>query len=207
MSDFLLTAIINYGAPILGLIVFIGAMGAPFPGTVIVIAVGAFCRQGLLAWQTTGLIALACVVAGDCISYAMGYHAREPILRRFQGSARWAQAESAFHRWGSMSIFWTRFLITGIAVPVNLLSGTSNFLFKRFILYDLAGESIWIFGYGGLGYLFGSQWEVISDILSNLSGLALGLVFLAAGVWLAIRWGKTLESRRKSEGASPKQFS
>ena len=41
MADFLLTEIINYGAPILGLIVFIGAMGAPFPGTLIIVAVGA----------------------------------------------------------------------------------------------------------------------------------------------------------------------
>lgn len=201
MSDFLLTAIINYGAPILGLIVFIGAMGVPFPGTVIVIAVGAFCRQGLLPWHTTGMAALTCVVLGDCLSYAMGYFAREPILRRFQGSARWAQAETTFNRWGGMSIFWTRFLITGIAVPVNLLSGTSNFLFRRFLVYDLIGESIWIFGYGGLGYLFGSQWEVISDVLSNISGLALGLVILAAGLWLAIRQWKAIDSKRKPSGA------
>ena len=55
-----------------------------------------------------------------------------------------------------MSIFLTRFLITGIAVPVNLLAGTGNFPFKRFLMYDLAGEAIWIFGYGGLGYLFGT---------------------------------------------------
>ena len=119
----------------------------------------------------------------------------------FKDPTRWAQAESTFNRWGGMSIFWTRFLITGIAVPVNLLSGTSNFLFRRFILYDLVGKSIWIFGYGGLGYIFGSQWEVISDILSNLSGLALGLVLLAAGIWLALRWGRTMEARRKSAGA------
>ena len=57
MSDFLLTQIINYGAPILGVIVFIGALGAPFPGTLIVIAVGAFTRQGVLPWHTTGLVA------------------------------------------------------------------------------------------------------------------------------------------------------
>lgn len=198
MSDFLLTAIINYGAPILGVIVFIGAMGAPFPGTVIVIAAGAFCRQGLLEWRTTGAVALACVVAGDCLSYAMGCFAREPILRRFQGSERWAQAESTFNRWGGMSIFWTRFLITGIAVPVNLLSGTSSFPFRRFLVYDLIGESIWIFGYGGLGYLFGSEWEVISNVLSNLGGLALGLVILAAGLWLGIRQWKAMDVKRKA---------
>jgi membrane-associated protein len=194
LSDFLLTQIINYGAPILGVIVFIGAMGAPFPGTFIVIAVGAFCREGFLPWHTTGLTALAFVVAGDCLGYAMGYYAREPVLRRFQGSERWIKAESTFNRWGGMAVFWTRFLLTGIAVPVNLIAGTSGFPFRKFIFYDFIGEAIWIFGYGGLGYLFGSQWEVVSDFLGNVSGLALGLVILGIGLWLGIRRLKAIEA-------------
>lgn len=195
MSDFLLTQIINYGSPILGAIVLIGALGVPFPGTLIVIAAGAFARQGLLTWYTTGVAALACVVVGDNLSYAMGHFIREPVLRRFQNSSRWIQAESTFHNWGGMSIFWTRFLVTGIAVPVNLIAGTSGFGFRRFLLYDLIGETIWVFGYGGLGYLFGTQWEAVSELLSNVSGLALGLVILIAGIWLALRWLRSNTAR------------
>jgi membrane protein DedA with SNARE-associated domain len=187
MSEWLLTQIINYGAPILGVIVFFGALGIPFPATILVIAVGAFCRQGFLSWPSTGLIALTCVVLGDCLGYAMGYYARKPVLRRFRDSAKWAQAENAFQRWGGMSVLLTRFLITGIAVPVNLIAGTGNFSFRRFLLYDLAGETIWIFGYGGLGYLFGSQWEAVGAFLSNISGLLLGLLLLGAGIWLGFR--------------------
>ena len=187
MADFLLTQIINYGAPILGLIVFIGAMGAPFPGTLIIVAVGAFCRQGFLSWPITGLVAFICVVLGDGLSYSMGYYARESILRRFSSSPQWNRAEKSFQNWGGMSIFLTRFLITGIAVPVNLLAGTGRFPFKRFLMYDLAGEAIWVFGYGGLGYLFGTQWEVVSDFISNFGGLVLGLVVLVAGFLLARR--------------------
>jgi membrane-associated protein len=187
MSEWLLTQVINYGAPILGAIVFFGALGIPFPATIIVIAVGAFCRQGFLSWPSTGLIALTCVVLGDCLSYAMGYYAREPILQRFRDSDKWMQAENAFRRWGGMSVLLTRFLITGIAVPVNLIAGTGNFPFRRFLLYDLAGETIWIFGYGGLGYLFGPQWEVVSAFLSDMSGLLLGLLLLGVGIWLGLR--------------------
>ena len=196
MSDFLLTQIINYGAPILGAIVFIGAMGAPFPGTLIVIAAGAFARQGLITWYSTGLIALVCVVLGDNLSYAMGHFAREPVLHRFQDSENWIKAETSFNRWGGMSVFWTRFLITGIAVPVNLIAGTSGFGIRRFFIYDLIGEAVWIFGYGGLGYLFGTQWEVVSDVLSNISGLSLGLVLLGIGIWLGVRWLKIIEARK-----------
>jgi membrane-associated protein len=188
MSDFLLTQIINYGAPLLGAIVFVGAMGAPFPATPIVIAVGAFCNQGFLTWHTTGLITLAAVVAGDSLSYAMGYYAREPVLRRFGKSERWAQAEATFNRWGGMSVLLTRFLITGLAVPVNLIAGTSDFRFRRFFVYDLVGETIWVFGYGGLGYLFGTHWELVGEFISNFGSLALGLVILITGIVLAARW-------------------
>ena len=188
MSDFLLTQIINYGAPILSAIVFVGAMGVPLPGTLIVIAVGAFCNQGFLAWHTTGLITLAAVVAGDSLSYAMGYYAREPILRRFGKLERWIQAESTFNRWGGMSVLLTRFLITGLAVPVNLIAGTSDFRFRRFFVYDLVGETIWVFGYGGLGYLFGTQWELVGEFISNFGSLTLGLVILTTGIVLAARW-------------------
>jgi len=187
MSDFLLTQIINYGAPFIGIIVFISALGAPFPCTLIVVAAGAFAKQGILTWYSTGLIAVAFVILGDNLSYAIGHFAREPVLRRFKDSEKWKQAEETFDRWGGMSIFWTRFLITGIAVPVNLIAGTSGFGIRRFFFYDMIGETLWIFGYGGLGYLFGSQWELIGDILSNISGLALGLVMLAIGIWLGVR--------------------
>ena len=187
MADFLLTQIINYGVPILGLIVFIGAMGAPFPGTLIIVAVGAFCRQGFLSWPITGLVAFICVVLGDGLSYLMGYYAGESVLRRFSSSPQWNRAEESFQKWGGMSIFLTRFLITGIAVPVNLLAGTGRFPLKRFLMYVLVGEAIWVFGYGGLGYLFGTHWEVVSDFISNFGGLMLGLVVLVAGFLLARR--------------------
>lgn len=187
MSEWLLTEVINYGAPILGAIVFLATLGVPIPASLIVIAAGAFGRQGFLDWPSAALVALTCVVLGDCVSYAMGHFAREPVLRRFHGSERWVQAENAFQRWGGMSIFLTRFLITGIATPVNLISGINNFPFRRFLFYDTIGEAIWIFGYGGLGYLFGAQWETIGTFLSNISGFLLGLLILGVGIWLGLR--------------------
>jgi membrane-associated protein len=196
MSDFLLTQIINYGAPLIGLIVFIGALGIPIPGTLTIIAAGAFAKQGLLTWNSAAVIALAFVVAGDCLSYAMGYYAREPILRRFQNNKSWMQAESTFNRWGGMAVVWSRFLITGIAIPVNLIAGTSRYGIRRFFIYDLLGETVWIFGYGGLGYLFGSEWEVISNLMSNISGLLLGLILLVIGIWLGVKRLRVIETNK-----------
>jgi membrane protein DedA with SNARE-associated domain len=162
----------------------------------LVIAAGSFSREGFLPWHTTGLIALICVVLGDVTGYMVGHYARGPVLRRFGKSEHWARAEGFFQYWGGMSVFLTRFLITGIATPVNLMAGMGNISFRTFLIYDISGEAIWIFGYGGLGYLFGSQWEVVSDFISSFGGLTLGLVFLGVGIWLWIRRLRAIENRK-----------
>ena len=48
--------------------------------------------------------------------------------------------------------------------------------------YAAAGELTWLLVYGGLDYLFGSQWEAVSTFISDFSGLLVGLVILTGGV-------------------------
>ena len=188
MDEFLLTQVINYGAPLLGIIVFIGGLGVPLPCTVIVIAAGAFARQGVLPWETAALISIISVVIGDSISYSFGYYSRDKVLKRFSRTPQWLQAEESFRKWGPLSIFFSRFLVTAIALPINLLSGTTGFPFRKFFIYDLIGELVWILGYGGLGYLFGSQWEVVSEFLSKFGGVVLGVVFFIIGIKQVWNW-------------------
>jgi membrane protein DedA with SNARE-associated domain len=207
MSDFLLTQVINYGVPIIGVVVLVGAAGLPIPCTFLIIAAGAFARQGILAWPEAALIALVSSIMGDCIGYAMGFYAREKVLQKFSGNLRWLQAERAFQRWGPMSVFFSRFLITAIAVPVNLMSGTTRFPFRKFLVFEIAGETIWVFGYGGLGYLFGSEWELVSEFVSDFGGLTLGLVLLLIGIQLTLKWyaknNRLVESRPISKSQAP----
>ena len=84
-----------------------------------------------------------------------------------------------------------------------IIAGTGSFPFKRFLMYDVLGEAIWIFGYGGLGYLFGTQWEVVSDFISNFGGFALGLVILGVGIWLGIRRLRTMDAAKSKIQETP----
>lgn len=197
MSDYLLTQIINYGAPLLGVLVFVGGLGIPLPCTLLVIAAGAFARQGYLPWQTAALISIVSVVIGDSLSYAMGHYTSDSVLKRFSGSPQWVEAEGTFKKWGPLSIFFSRFLVTAIALPVNLVSGSTRYPFKNFFLYDVLGEAVWIFGYGGLGYLFGSQWAVVNEFLSNFGGLTLGVILFVVGIRQALHWqNKQIKKRQ-----------
>lgn len=187
MADFLLTQIINHGAPVFALILFIAALGAPLPASLLVIAVGAFSQQGILTWYSVALLGLIGVVLGDVLSFGIGYFAKDWVDARFGQSRNWKSARDAFDSRAGMAIYVTRFLITALAVPTNLIAGGSGIKFRRFLTYDILGELTWILLYGGLGYWFGTQWEVVSDFMSNFGGLLLGLVVLGGGIWLGIR--------------------
>lgn len=188
LSDTLLTFVINYGAPVLALVIFLAAAGIPLPSTLMVVAGGAFVRQGVLSLDVTLALCLAGVLLGDSLSYALGRFGRGWVLRRFGSSSAWNSAELQFQRRGGLAVYLTRFLFTALAIPVNLIAGGSAYAYPRFLTLDAAGELTWLAAYGGLGYLFGTQWEQISDLLSNFSGLLLGLLALGVGVYALARW-------------------
>jgi len=198
MSDYLLTQIINYGAPLFGLLLFLGALGIPVPASILLIAAGAFSQQGFLDWFSIAIFGLLGAVAGDALSFGMGYYAQNRVSKRIEGSPTWKSAQSSFDARAGLAIYLTRFLVTALAVPTNLIAGGSGIKFRRFMLYDSLGELTWIVLYGGLGYLFGSQWELVSEFISNFGGLILGLVILGVGIWL---WSRRL---RRIENAKEK---
>jgi len=196
MSDFLLTQIINYGAPLFGSILFLAALGLPLPASILLIAAGAFSQQGFLDWVSIAVFGFLGAVFGDAISFGMGFYAKNWVSKRMEGSPAWKNARDTFESRAGMAVYLTRFLITALAVPTNLIAGGSGIRFRRFMIYDSLGELTWVVLYGGLGYLFGSQWELVSDFISNFGGLILGLVILGVGVWLWTKRMRNIENAK-----------
>ncbi|MBK9714807.1 MAG: VTT domain-containing protein [Kouleothrix sp.] len=92
--------------------------------------------------------------------------------------------QATFERRGGLVVFLTRFMLTPLALPTNLIAGSSRYSYARFLALDALGELIWICVYVGLGYTFAGQWETISELAGSLSGALVGLVTLvvAAGI-------------------------
>jgi len=187
LSAFLLTQIINYGAPLFGLILFLGALGIPIPASVLLIAAGAFAQQGILNGLSIAALGLFGAVMGDAVSFGMGHYAKEWVDKKFANLPAWKNAQDGFESRAGAAVYFTRFLVTALAIPTNLIAGGSGYKFRNFLMYDIAGECTWVVVYGGLGYLFGSQWELVSNFISNFGGLLVGLVVLMAGIWLGIK--------------------
>jgi membrane-associated protein len=199
MSDFLLTQIINYGAPLFAAFLFLGALGVPVGASVLVIAAGAFSQQGILDWVSTAVLGLIGAVIGDAISFGIGFYAKDWVDHRLGRSPAWRNARKSFDARAGLAIYLTRFLVTALALPTNLIAGGSGIKFRRFMAYDSLGEFTWIILYGGLGYLFGSEWELVSNFISNFGGLILGVVVLGGGVWLGFRRRRNSESESMDE--------
>jgi membrane protein DedA with SNARE-associated domain len=125
------------------------------------------------------LFGLAGALIGDILSFGIGYFGKDWASGRFSNSPRWINANDYFQKNAWMAIFFTRFLVTALAIPVNLIAGASGYKFSRFMFYDVLGETVWIVLYGGIGYFFGSQWETISQIISDFGWLLVGILLLA----------------------------
>jgi membrane protein DedA with SNARE-associated domain len=188
LNDTLLTAMVTYGAIVVGLALFVNGIGVPMPSTLLVLASGAFIQQGVLDLPSTLAVAFVGVILGDWLSYGIGRALQGPIERRYGQSASWQRAEAYFARRGALAIYLTRCVLTAIALPINLIAGSSGYPFTRFATYDALGELTWLLIYGTLGYLFGSQWEYVSDVVSNFSGVLVGGLLVAAGAYGLFRW-------------------
>ena len=201
LSDSALTYIVTYGAFALGVILLLAAVGLPLPSTFVVLASGAFVQQGVLDLTSALVVGLLCVVLGDTLSYGMGRLLRRPINRRFGGSPAWLRAEEYFQKRGGLAIYLTRCVITPIAVPLNLVAGSSGYASQRFVGYAAAGELTWLLMYGTLGYLFGSQWEAVSTFISDFSGVLVGLAIAGVGVFALLRWARRPPAATSADSA------
>jgi membrane protein DedA with SNARE-associated domain len=188
MSEFLLTQIINFGAPLIGLILLLGALGFPVGASVVVIAAGAFSQQGFLNWQNAILIGLAGAVIGDSLSYGIGYFSKDWTQKRYGNSPTWVNASQSFRKRAGLAIFFTRWLMTTIAIPINLIAGGTGYKFSHFLFFDVLGELTWILLYGGLGYWFGSEWELVYEFVNNFGWLIVGLIIFGFGIKQAWNW-------------------
>ncbi|WP_332743524.1 DedA family protein [Hydrogenophaga sp.] len=186
VSEWLLTALLNHGNTLLGGTLFLAAFGIPLPATMLLMAAGSFTRQGVLPLEGALLSACVGAVAGDGCSYVLGRTGLKLVPRSITGSQGWQRAAALFSRWGGWGVFVSRFLLTPVALPVNLLAGSTRYPWQRFMSAVVAGEVIWVFLFGGLGHLFASQWEVLSQLAGDAMGVLMGAVLVLGGIWALV---------------------
>lgn len=187
MSDIispLLTSLVNYGYPIVCLIVLVGSLGIPLPASTIILAAGSL--TGIddgMSFPILIALTICASVTGDIILYTVGHRWGRILYKRHRDHHLIQRVDRLLGRWGGWSIFATRFVATPLASSMSITAGASDYSLPRYIALVVLGETIWSAGYVTVGRIFGSNWTSIQGYLSDASGLItlsiLGLILLA----------------------------
>src|SRR6266540_193142 len=130
ITDGVLTGLLVYGYPVLGLTLLLGAIGLPLPDGLAMTVAGSLAAQGRVSWIGAAGIAVIASVVGDVIGYGIGRALGQEFLNR-RGHwigytlARRDRVHALFERWGAVTVFMTRTFISYLSSVASLLAGIS----------------------------------------------------------------------------------
>ncbi|RME30742.1 MAG: DedA family protein [Thermoflexia bacterium] len=112
--------------------------------------------------------ALGCTL-GSIASYLLGLWGGRPFLQRWGryiliSQHDLEQADRWFARWGDWAVFISR-LLPIVRTFISFPAGVVRVRFVRFVVLSFVGSYIWCTGLAIAGYLFGSEWERIREIM------------------------------------------
>ncbi len=192
ITDQVLAALLTYGLPVLFGVILICSVGIPFPISLMLVAAGSFVEQGeMKLWQVIAAASVAAVL-GDQIAYGLsrwgGRRLVNRISRRIGAENKIKEAEALTKRLSGAGIFFSRWLITALGPWVNVASGIAGYPWRRFLLWDVIGEVLWVALYVGIGYAFSNRVQYIAEILGNLSWVIVGMILALILGWQLVRY-------------------
>ena len=160
--------------------------GVPVPGETILLFAGfmAF-SQHLISLPLLILTGTVAATLGDNIGYAIGRRGGRPLLNRYQHifrirPATIAKGERLFERHGPVTIFFARFIF-GMRIIAGPLAGVMHMPWLRFALFNFLGAALWVTTVSCIGYFFGSQWDLLIEVLKRFN-LAVIVIAVTAGL-------------------------
>jgi membrane protein DedA with SNARE-associated domain len=191
----------SYGCGVVFLAAALQAMGAPVPGTSVLVAAAVY------AATAHGLPIVGVILAGaggaavgTTAGYLIGRRGGAPLLlwigrRLRQSPVRVHRLRAEFARRGAGWIFLGRF-VTGIRNVTGLLAGASGMPFVSFLAVNLAAALAWATVNALEYYWFGralagaSTWLQVLLVLLGLAWLALSLHLLRRHAARRLRGGE-----------------
>ncbi len=207
MSAFFVDALQQYGYPVLWLVVFCAAAGAPISGSLLLFAAGAFATLGDFNLFILFPVALSAAVLGDNLGYFIGRRVGVALVgwlerqKRFRFITPQAMERGRiyFRRRAGWTIFITRFLIVVLGGPVNIVAGLELYPYPNFLFWDISGQTLSVSISLGLGFIFARSWEEVAAVFGSLSSLALALL---VALFLFTMLMRRIRQRRLARRAS-----
>jgi membrane protein DedA with SNARE-associated domain len=159
------------------LLMFLESTFFPFPSEVIMIPAGYLAHKGEMNIYIIVIVGTVGSVAGALFNYYIAVHfGRKFILKYgkyfFIKEETLDKLEAFFTKHGELSTFNGR-LIPGIRQLISLPAGLARMNIAKFSFYSALGAGIWVIVLVIIGYLLGSNEELISEYLKSATLIAL----------------------------------
>jgi len=178
----------------LALLMFAETVFPPIPSEAVLPLAGYLVQRGEFAFLAVLATSTAGSVVGAVLLYEAARHGGRPFAHRFLRTARIGpekleEAERWFARRGALVVLFGRF-VPGVRSVVSLPAGLLRMPRLTFLALTVLGSAIWNTLLVGAGYVLGSQWERVSEVIGPISTpLLVAVVTAAAAVllWRGLR--------------------
>jgi len=164
------------------LLMFLESTFFPFPSEIIMIPAGYLAYQGEMNLYMVILVGILGSVAGALLNYYLAMQLGRKIILKY-GKYFFIKEETLdkldtfFAKHGEISTFTGR-LIPGIRQLISLPAGLARMKLAKFSFYTAIGAGIWVVVLVFVGYLVGSNQELISEYMKSATLIALVSVVL-----------------------------
>ena len=165
---------------LLALIIFCetGLVFTPFlPGDSLLFAAGALAGAGSLSLGLLIIILFAAAFAGDNTNYFIGNFIGHKIVnakRTLIKKEYLERTHSFYEKHGGKTVIIARFMPI-IRTFAPFVAGLGSMTYRRFLLFCIAGNLLWIISFTTVGYLFGN----IPVVKQNFTLVVFGIIILS----------------------------
>ena len=182
IAQFLVTQIGDMGYLGIFLLMFLESTFFPFPSEIIMIPAGYLAYQGEMNLYIVVLVGILGSIAGALLNYYLAMYLGRSIILKY-GKYFFIKEETLdkldtfFAKHGEISTFTGR-LIPGIRQLISLPAGLARMNVAKFSFYTAIGAGIWVVVLVAVGYVVGSNQELISEYMKSATLIALVSVVL-----------------------------
>jgi len=178
-----LANVLIFGTAFLESLLIVGTL---VPGAILIISFGALISLGYLDMTSTMLLCITGAIAGDGISYWVGYHYKAQLkkiwpFRKFTSQIQ--AGENYFRKHGGKSVAMGRF-VGPVRAIIPTIAGMMGMSPARFAFFNVLSAIAWAPAYLFPGMVFGASLELASEVAIRL----VALVFAIIIILLVIRW-------------------
>jgi len=177
-------------------------VGLLVPAEATVLFAAFLADRGFFSVESVLLATAGGAWVGDQCGYVLGRYAGRRVVARGGRLGRlWSRYEARtarlFRHHPSYSVSLAR-LISFVRTLMPWMAGMSELVYRRFLLYDTIGVTVWAVGSVALGYLAGESWQVLTGVVGTTGALVFVLVGLIA--YLVAR--RTRKAAREASAAA-----